>query len=67
MEAEIQEKRYQHFENKRNGKIQKAIQRRNDIITNPDKVFSKVIYILLCFLLLFLILYFSFSNLFLFK
>ena len=42
MEPEIQEKRYQHYENKRNEKISKAIERRKEMIENPDKVFSKV-------------------------
>jgi len=36
MESEIQLKRYQHHENKRLEKITKAIERRKDIIANPD-------------------------------
>jgi len=36
MENEIQLKRYQHHENKRLEKITKAIERRKDIIANPD-------------------------------
>jgi hypothetical protein len=42
MEPDIQENRYQHYENKRNEKISKAIERRKEMIENPDKVFSKV-------------------------
>lgn len=43
MESDIQEKRYQHYENKRLDKIAKAIERRKEIIENPDRNFSKVI------------------------
>jgi hypothetical protein len=42
MDSDIQEKRYQHYENKRLEKISKASERRKDIIANPDKIFSKV-------------------------
>lgn len=42
MESDIQEKRYQHYDNKRLEKISIAIERRKDIIANPDKIFSKV-------------------------
>ncbi len=40
IEYGVQEKRYRHQENRRLEKIQKAIERRRDIIEHPDKVFS---------------------------
>jgi len=46
LESEIQQKRYEHYENKRLEKINKAIERRKEIIANPDKLFSKVLNIL---------------------
>ncbi len=42
MQPDIQEKRFQHYENKRLDKIERAIERRKDIIANPDNFFSKV-------------------------
>jgi len=42
--SEIQQRRYAHHENKRLEKIYKAIERRTEIIANPDKLFTKVSY-----------------------
>ncbi len=44
MEIDIQEKRYEHYEEKRQEKIFKAIERRKDMIANPDNIFTKVNY-----------------------
>jgi hypothetical protein len=41
MDPDIQEKRHQYYENKQLEKIEKTIDRRKDIIANPDKVFLK--------------------------
>lgn len=40
---DIQQRRYSHHEDKRLEKINRAIERRRQIIANPDKIFTKVI------------------------
>jgi hypothetical protein len=42
LEPEIQERRYQHKEERKKHKINNAIERRKEIIENPDKLFSNV-------------------------
>ena len=42
MDLEIQEKRYNHKEERKQLKIKETIERRKEIIENPDKLFSKV-------------------------
>ena len=44
MEKGLQEKRYQHHEEKRINRINHAIERRRDMINNPEKNFSKVFF-----------------------
>ena len=42
MNPEIQEKRYNHKEERKKMKIKEGIERRKEMIENPDKIFSKV-------------------------
>lgn len=42
MEPEIQERRYEHKEERKRIRLKRAIERRTEIIENPDKLFSKV-------------------------
>jgi len=42
MDCELQNKRYQHYESKRMEKINKAIERRKELITNPEMLITRV-------------------------
>ena len=42
LEPEIQERRFQHKEERKKHKINIAIERRKEIIEDPDKLFSNV-------------------------
>lgn len=40
MDPEIQEKRYRHKEERKKLKIKEALERRKDMIENPEKIFK---------------------------
>lgn len=46
MDKQIQEKRYNHKEEKKKIQIKEGIERRKEMIENPDKIFSKVTYLI---------------------
>lgn len=60
LEPEIQERRYNHKEERKKIKINHAIERRKEIMENPDKLFTKVFYILFCLEFFFIGIIFSF-------